>query len=144
MFCRIIAVSSSALAAPGLAGEAEVMDRSFRLAAWAAALLQGLLFLLMQWPGTALAFGESLLQMAVPAAGALAALAFALYPRSWEESALHALTFVGIMGVMVNGARFLMAVLAAGLGPPGEAGGSSRFGLLPGPSSPAFLSGFCS
>ena len=73
-----------------------------------------MLFLLIQWPGTGLAFGESLQQMAAPAAGAFAALAVALWPRSWEESVLHTLTFIGIMAVMVNGAHFLMAVLAAG------------------------------
>ena len=44
----------------------------------------------------------------------------ALGPRSWEESGLYALTFIGIMAVMVNGTHFLVAVLAAGVGIPGE------------------------
>ena len=57
----VIAVSSAALAAPGVKEVAEVMTWPFRLAAWVAAFLQGLLFLLMPGPGTGLAFRESLL-----------------------------------------------------------------------------------
>lgn len=91
----------------------------------------------------ALAFGESVLLAAAPTAGAFAALAVALYPRSWEESALHALTFVGIMGVMVNGAHFLMAVLAAGVGLPGEGWWQLLVWATAGTLFACFLSGFC-
>lgn len=110
----------SALAAPGVKEAAEVITWPFRLAAWAAALFQGLLFLLIQGLGTGLAFGESLLLAAAPEVEAIVALRFALGPRYWEESELYALTFIGIMAAMVNGAHFLMVVLVAEAGLPGE------------------------
>lgn len=59
------------------------MDWPYRLGALGLALLQGLLYLLMQLPGTGLLFSAAPLLMVTAAVGMVLALAVALWPPSW-------------------------------------------------------------
>lgn len=92
----------------------------YRLGALGLALLQGLLYLLIQLPGTGLPFPEAPLLTVAAAVGMVLALAVALWPPFWHDLAKQVLAFFGIMFAMVNGAHFLWAVLLAGVGYPGQ------------------------
>ena len=115
------------------------MDWPFRLGALGFALLQGLLYLLMQLPGTGLLFPAAPLLTVRAAVGMVLALAVALWPLSWHDPAKQVLAFFGIMLAMVNGAHFLWAVLLAGVGYPGQ---GWRQPLVWGCLGTAFVGGF--